>query len=74
MRRRLIPAWSPVSKVQTFFEINAPRALVIVPPAFAPQEHMNAGNTITHTSFGDLFDSRSESTIIARSLQFEIDN
>jgi hypothetical protein len=74
MRCRLIPAWSPVPQIQAFFEINAPRALMIVRPAFTPQQHMNAGDTITHTSFGDLFDSCSESTIIARSPQFEIDN
>jgi hypothetical protein len=45
---------------------------MIIPPAFTAQQDMNARDTVTNTRFGDLFDSRSDCPIIARSLQLEI--
>ena len=74
MRRRFVPAWSAMSQIQAFFQINAPCSLVVILPTFTPEQHMNPGDAVAHTRLGDLFNSRSNGAIIAWTLQFEIDN
>jgi hypothetical protein len=68
----LVPARSLAPQIQAFLLVNPIGSLVIVPPAFTPQQDMNACETVPDARFGDLFNARSDRPIITRTLQFEI--
>jgi hypothetical protein len=73
MRRCLVPPGSLAPQIQAFLLVNPVGSLVIVSPAFTPQQDVNARKTVTDASFGDLIDSCSDRPVVTRrSLQFEI--
>jgi hypothetical protein len=72
MRRCLVPARSLGSQIQAFRLVNSIGALVIVSPAFTPQEHVNARKTVSDPGLGDLFDALADGSVVARTLQFVI--
>lgn len=61
----LIAARTSESQVQTFFAIDSSDAFVIITPAFAPEQDLNARHAVPDTRRGDLFDSLSDGTIIS---------
>src|SRR6266436_1463415 len=65
MGRRLAPPWSFASQVQAFFPINAVSSLVIVPPAFPPQQDLNPRKTVSDSGLGDLFDPLPHRPVVA---------
>src|SRR6266436_9588725 len=65
MGRRLAPPWSFASQIQAFFPINAVCPLMIVAPAFPPQQDLNPRETVSHAGLGDLSDSLSHGPVVA---------
>lgn len=59
-------AWSLTPQIQPFLAVDPARLLVIDKPAFASQQDMNALRAITYSRLGDLPDTSSLSTVIAR--------
>src|SRR5215213_576382 len=73
MRRGLVATRPLSSQIQPFFLVNAVSSLVIVTPAFAPQQDMNARKAVAHARFGDLFQALPHRAIVARLVQVAID-
>jgi hypothetical protein len=53
------------AQVQAFFAIDSPDTFMIVRPALAPQQNMNARHAVADASRRDLFDPRSNRSIIS---------
>src|ERR1044072_6109899 len=73
MRCGLVATWSLTPQIQPFFLVNPVSALVIVTPAFAPQQDMDAREAIAHARLGDLLHPLSPRPIVARRVQVTID-
>src|SRR6185436_1778270 len=73
MRRGLVAARSLTPQIQPFFLVNAVSAFVIVAPAFALQQDMNAREAIAHARLGDLFHPLPHRPIVAWLVHIAID-
>src|SRR6185295_8193404 len=73
MRRSLVAPRSLTPQIQPFFLVNAVSALVIVTPAFAPQQDVDAVEAVAHPRLRDLFHALSHRVIVARLVQVTID-
>src|SRR6185503_1095301 len=59
--------------IQPFFLVNAVSSLVIVTPAFTPQQDVDAVEAVAYPRLGDLFDALPHRAIVARLVQVTID-
>src|SRR5688572_32731604 len=73
MRRGLVATRSLTPQIQPFLLVNAVSALVIVTPAFAPQQDVDAVEAIAHARLGDLLHALPHRPIVARLVQVTID-
>src|SRR5690349_2741780 len=71
--RGLVAPRSLTPQIQPFFLVNAVSSFVIVAPAFAPQQDMNAREAIANARLGDLFHPLPHRPIVARLVQVTID-
>src|ERR1051325_6369344 len=73
MRCGLVATRSLTPQIQPFFLVNAVSALVIVTPAFAPQQDLYTWETVTHARLSDLFEALPHGAIVTRMTYVAID-